>query len=108
MQRGAGNVRAGTMAWAAPERLRGGAATCAGDVYSLGVTLYEVRSLSARSLAPPLATVHLRGSDLQLIGHLVALRQTFPQASEDFISFVVRTAVRADNNGLPENMVTSY
>ncbi len=44
-QRGGGGkvLSWGTAAWAAPERLRGGPATCASDVYSFGVTVYEVR-----------------------------------------------------------------
>ena len=40
----AGSVVAGTLAYLAPEALRGGGATAQGDIWALGVVLYEMTS----------------------------------------------------------------
>ena len=40
--RGSGTSFAGTVGYLAPERLRGGAASCAADIYALGVIVFEL------------------------------------------------------------------
>jgi serine/threonine protein kinase len=47
----------GTAAWAAPERLRGGPASCAADVFSFGILLYEVGNYHHNSIANPFLIV---------------------------------------------------